>query len=557
MVASVSEPHPSPDFEAALALCLKLSDEERHMLFAALGVGASLQAWCDGASPGIAEPKDSSPVPSKPSCPASAWWPTAAGHVAEQSKIETAVTGCPWCRRPVAILGRVICPQKTCGEAPALIGNDLLCDSPASPPRRAYVTLLYGPSCHEYFMGALVLGFVLVKHACGIATDSDKTATSAASPAERVLLHTPDVPETYLNALKIAGWTNRRVEYLSSVSRSLFHNWRTSRFVDVFTKLRALQLTEYQQIMLLDLDLLVRSVGIAGGDFQPLESVFDLQAPAAMKRGPPVPNHGQAISYAEMWGHPTRRTGDALPFHQQASGINAGVMLLRPDAEDFALIEKELRDWYHPEHYATYMPEQEYLSRFYGTFSRWTHMECCYNYEIDKNERVPHDFTERHEAIRTRHNAMMSVEGSARATSSHPGALVLHYSGLSVKPWKLLWEHHDRGSNLKPKLLVTSIDGLRRLREDHGKEGSEADRLDGYSDHARLWAAMLEWLDHFLQVAVDLHRNANVDVIKLVQDRMQIDEAAALKAAENKRAAEDGPWQWQKSSWARSETIAT
>ena len=46
----------------------------------------------------------------------------------------------------------------------------------------------------------------------------------------------------------------------------------------------------------------------------------------------------------------------------------------------------ELADWEHLEHYATYMPEQEYLARFYGTFSSWSHISCAYNFEIDKNE---------------------------------------------------------------------------------------------------------------------------------------------------------------------------
>ena len=50
-----------------------------------------------------------------------------------------------------------------------------------------------------------------------------------------------------------------------------------------------------------------------------------------------------------------------------------------------------------PSHSLTHMLAQEYLSRFYGTFERWTHIDCCFNFEIDKNERVPHDFTEAHE----------------------------------------------------------------------------------------------------------------------------------------------------------------
>lgn len=431
--------------------------------------------------------------------------------------------------------------QKMCSAVPDVSPERIpepLMPSPKSSC--AYVTLLYGPSCHEYFLGALVLGYGLLKYGGSIG--------SASAPAvDRVLLHTPDVPEAYLQALEMAGWTNTRVEYLSGVSRSYFHNWKTSRFVDVFTKLRALQLTQYKKIMLLDLDLLIRHPSIAGTDLQPLESVFDLDTPAAMKRGPPVPKHGDAVNYAEMWGHATRRTGDKLPFHQQASGINAGVMLLEPDLKVFALMEKELRDWYHPEHYPTYMPEQEYLSRFYGTFSRWTHVDCCYNFEVDKNERVPHDFTEAHEMIRSKDKAMRS---QGVESASNPGAIVIHYSGLSVKPWKLLWEYFERGDSRKPNLLIASAAGLRQLRDGYNREASDGQRLDGYDDRERLFSAMKEWLDQFLEVAEELQQTGGVDVVQLVHERVQADIAAAnAAAAEHKRMAEDGQWSWQR-SWS-------
>jgi len=57
-----------------------------------------------------------------------------------------------------------------------------------------------------------------------------------------------------------------------------------------------------------------------------------------MKRGAPIPSHGAAVPYSWIWGHPTRRQGDLLPQHQQASGINAGVMLLKPDKVDVPMM---------------------------------------------------------------------------------------------------------------------------------------------------------------------------------------------------------------------------
>ena len=92
-------------------------------------------------------------------------------------------------------------------------------------------------------------------------------------------------------------------------------------------------------------------------------------------------------------------------------------MLLKPDQAVFETMRAEIFDFEHPEHYETYMPEQEYLSRFYGTFDNWTHISCQYNFEIDKNERIPHDFSGAHENIRN--------------GAGHRGAVVLHYSGAS------------------------------------------------------------------------------------------------------------------------------
>ena len=108
---------------------------------------------------------------------------------------------------------------------------------------------------------------------------------------------------------------------------------------------------------------------------------------------------------------------DASLFRDAAALTEAGVMLLKPDQAVFDAMSSEIFDYEHPEHYETYMPEQEYLSRFYGTFDKWTHISCQYNFEIDKNERIPHDFSVAHENIRN--------------GAGHKGAVVLHYSGAS------------------------------------------------------------------------------------------------------------------------------
>ena len=490
---------PSPAFQAALQHCLQLSAEERLMLLSALGTRAALQAWCDED----VAPIGSAPPPPRPSRQVPlCWTATGADDPPRGGAPADAVAGCPWCRRPVLILGQ---------QPEACQGAGQLAPAPwvaagGHKDRCAYVTLLYGPMCHTYFLGALVLGWGLQMY-------------GGASP-ERVLLHTSDVPVRYVSALGLAGWTCKQVEYLSGVAGCLFHSWRRSRFVDVFTKLRALQLSTFDRVLLLDLDLLIRAPdpmpmamdvpGAPGPASQlGLESIFELRPPAAMKRSNPVPNHGDLVTYAEIWGHPTRRRTDELPLHQQASGINAGVMLLQPDDAVFAQVEAEIRDWYHPEHYGTYMPEQEYLGRLFGTFDQWTHVSCRFNFEVDKNERIPHDFTEAHEAIR------------AGGATGHAGAAVLHYSGIGVKPWDLLFERKSDITSLR----VHSAAEVRLLQERLVEDGPGG-YLESYGDQARLWAAMLEWLGQLADVASAL-AVSGADVLSLLRE--ETDAAAASR----------------------------
>ena len=131
--------------------------------------------------------------------------------------------------------------------------------------------------------------------------------------------------------------------------------------------------------------------------------------------------HGDQIAYAGLWAHRERRVLDRIPDHQQAGWVNAGVVLLRPDARTFAQMMRELQDEDHPEHYATYMPEQEYLGRFYGTFGAWAHVSCRFNFEVDKRERIACDWPEEGNAI--------CDKGSAPgAKDLHPGVVVFHFS---------------------------------------------------------------------------------------------------------------------------------
>ena len=75
-----------------------------------------------------------------------------------------------------------------------------------------------------------------------------------------------------------------------------------------------------------------------------------------------------------------------------------------------------------------------------------------------------------------------------------------------------------------PSYLVASDTDLPALREKHYKYG-DATRLKGYNDSDRLWAAMLEWLVQFEEVANLVLEEKNIDVVHLVANQ-QAREAA-------------------------------
>ena len=102
--------------------------------------------------------------------------------------------------------------------------------------RNAWVAVLYGNK-PGYSLEAVVLG---------------QSISQSKTVHELVLLHTWDVPPSWLQMLKLVGWQPRLVAYLQC------HNFlhRADRFEFVFTKLQILILTDYKRVVLLDQDLL-------------------------------------------------------------------------------------------------------------------------------------------------------------------------------------------------------------------------------------------------------------------------------------------------------------
>ena len=285
---------------------------------------------------------------------------------------------CPHCRRDLSIKVSIVH------------------ESDSFRPRRAppaiskhnfgYVALIYG-AAPAYFVGALVTGWSLSKH--------------TKLPLEcRVLLCTDDVPEAFISLLS-AVWTIQKVEYINKASPWFYWDYHKSRFKQVFTKLRILEDLNgsFRKVVLLDVDLLIRGE---------IDSLFDLPAPASMVRGQNNLKHGEGVPMDTFY-----------VAHRQTIGINCGVMLVEPSKLLFDQMLQEVESHYHPEHWPSHGPEQDYLSRFYNAFGQWTNISCRYNYQVHLNQ---------YGSLEWHH---LNVKG-------HPDVSVFHFSGQLVKPWSLL-----------------------------------------------------------------------------------------------------------------------
>lgn len=283
---------------------------------------------------------------------------------------------CPCCKRPLEaqLVARPLTPM----PHPNIAG------------RFAFVAALWGRS-PDFVLGAMVLG---------------RSLRRIGTLHELVLLHTTEIPETAVRLLARSGWDCREVEAIQGVSE--LYNHGEPRFDGVFTKLRAMGLVEYEKVCLLDIDTLALSN---------LDHLFDLQAPAAMVRGPKHGyQHGGRIEGRWFFGghHPSKSWG-------QSSGINAGVMLFQPSQSELDQMLLEVLDPKHPSHVRGNGPEQDYLSRYWADC--WSHIGVEYNFQL-------------HQMYYALSPAFVQSAERSQFLCDPPGSFVrlVHYSG-HLKPW--------------------------------------------------------------------------------------------------------------------------
>lgn len=293
---------------------------------------------------------------------------------------------CPCCKRPIeARLSEPWRPEKPAIEARG---------------KFAFVICLWGSS-PDYIVGAMVLGHSLLK---------------TGSKHARVCLHTDDVPEAALRLLSRL-WDCRLVEHVeASMDKLSFQDLKQPhRFDKVFTKLRALGLTEFAKILVMDIDLIV---------LQNIDELFELQAPAALRRGMndnkwPLKT-GDYIDGRSFYGG--KDTGNSKWSWGQGTGINAGVMLLQPDAEVLSDMLEEILEPNHPAHCRGNGPEQDYLSRYWAD-APWSYIGVEYNYQL-------------HQMFFALHPKWASTCDRSTLLSTPERIKIVHFSGEpTAKPW--------------------------------------------------------------------------------------------------------------------------
>lgn len=261
----------------------------------------------------------------------------------------------------------------------------------------AFVITLWGAS-KTYVLGAIVLGHSIRR---------TRTRHSL------VCLHADDVPEEFLALLRRV-WDCRQVEHVQAASTLSWED-QDARFEKVFTKLRAMSLVDFEKVLVMDIDMLV---------VRNIDDLFDLPAPAAMKRGmndtswKPL-RHGDNLDGTRFFSG----ANPGKPYSWgQGTGINAGVMLWRPDLQVLDLMLEELSEPYHPEHVRGNGPEQDYLSRYWAD-APWTQIAVEYNFQLH------HMFN----AL----NPWIVKNAERRRFIEDPGLIrIIHYSGdNSAKPW--------------------------------------------------------------------------------------------------------------------------
>ena len=199
----------------------------------------------------------------------------------------------------------------------------------------------------KYVTDALVLGYLLQEH----------------SSHKRVLIVEEEVLGVPGSNLLKSLW-DVRIKKVVEADQNLLGGCH-QRFKKTFTKLRAWELTEYEKVCILDLDLCIQ---------KGIDQLFGLEAPTALYTGNDNNPDGEQRETSEYFNH---RNG------KLSKGINAGVMLIRPSISTFRGLEALAQNRHHPYHKMrrnSSAPEQHLLSYYFK--GEWKKLPLSYNFQL-------------------------------------------------------------------------------------------------------------------------------------------------------------------------------
>jgi len=213
----------------------------------------------------------------------------------------------------------------------------------AQAERVAFMACLWGPVSEEsghkvtekilkYCHDAIILGYCLARHCVH---------------QKRVLLVTSDmlrfVEVQFLNQY----WELRQVSHLK-VHSSRLHNTDPS-YRSGFTKLRALEQTDFAKVILFDLDVIV---------VRSIDEVFGFDPPYALFQG--------KRGHSAGTGHP----GQTLS--NKPSHLHGAMVLLKPSSENFHYLASKV---------ASKGPERDFLSLYNLHLEKWKQLPVKYNWQ--------------------------------------------------------------------------------------------------------------------------------------------------------------------------------
>ena len=295
----------------------------------------------------------------------------------------------------------------------------------------------------KYVTDALVLGHLLQEH----------------SSHERVLIVEEEVLDVPGANLLKSLW-DVRIKKVVEADKNLLGGCH-QRFKKTFTKLRAWELTEYEKVCILDLDLCIQ---------KGVDQLFGLEAPAALYTGNDNNSAGEQRESAEYFNH---RNG------KLSKGINAGVMLIRPSISTFRALESLAQNRHHPYHKMranSSAPEQHLLSYFFK--GQWKKLPLFYNFQL--------------------HQLCFTSAGSVceRNKQKYDDIHILHFS-TDKKPRDYLFQENEYELVEFQEFVSEMVKRLRHKAREKGnnlEEQKVAIITRGANQWLQAWKNMFEWL---------------------------------------------------------------